>query len=356
MKENSRICLRTFIAALLLVSVVNVNAARAAQPDAAYATDPKTHRLCAEAADPDGPHDKTHINCSMELGFFSDNPPPPEKDSFIVTAYNVERGMKLEKQIELFRKHPVMKNTDVLLVSEADRGCSRTGYRNVARELAAALGMNYIYGVEFVELPRRTGDGVNKISTTCEHGNALMSRYPFAGIRQIRHREAADWYIPPAERTGGGQPRLGGRMALSADIVIAGRTIRFYSVHFESGLGDNDIRASQAAELIRDADAFGGPAVIGGDMNTSMYVLDLQGADGKDPTVKEFFAAGFTDAHNGLPLRKRGTTRNEYGIRAVIDLIFVRGLDVLNAGICPGKYCDPLSDHLPVYAEFKIVD
>ena len=40
------------------------------------------------------------------------------------------------------------------MFSEADRGCSRTNYRNVTRELAKALGMNYVYGVEYIELPR----------------------------------------------------------------------------------------------------------------------------------------------------------------------------------------------------------
>jgi hypothetical protein len=40
----------------------------------------------------------------------------------------------------------------VLVLNEADWGMKRTEYRNVTRELATALHMNYAYGVEFVEV------------------------------------------------------------------------------------------------------------------------------------------------------------------------------------------------------------
>jgi len=42
-----------------------------------------------------------------------------------------------------------MKQADVLLLNEVDWGMKRTDYHNVAEDLAAALGMNYAYGVEF---------------------------------------------------------------------------------------------------------------------------------------------------------------------------------------------------------------
>ncbi len=329
---------------------------RAAAVQGAYdnTPDPKTHRLCTEAAHPDSAADIKNIHCALELGWFSDIPPDPAKDTIIVAAYNLERGLKLDNQIRLFKKHPVLKRADVLLISESDRGCPRTNYRNVSRELAAAIGMNYVYGVEFIELPGNAASDKNTRKAPCEHGNSIMSRYPLSNVREIRHRKSASWYIPPEKRGKGSQPRLGGRMAIAADIVIAGRPVRFYAVHFESGFNDDDIRADEAAELIEDAAGFDGPVIIGGDMNTDMYVLDLHNSGGKDPTVREFLAAGYEDTHAGLSLKKRGTTRNEYGVRAVIDLFFVRGVSVLSSGICPGKHCDSLSDHLPIYTELKL--
>ena len=56
-----------------------------------------------------------------------------------------------------------------------------------------------------------------------------------------------------------GQPRLGGRVALAADVRVGERMIRVYSVHFESGhLGHRSgspdaYREAQARELIEDA-------------------------------------------------------------------------------------------------------
>ena len=41
-----------------------------------------------------------------------------------------------------------LQEIDVLVLNEADWGMKRTDYRDVAGELAAALHMNYVYGVE----------------------------------------------------------------------------------------------------------------------------------------------------------------------------------------------------------------
>ncbi|MGA2353756.1 MAG: hypothetical protein ABSG02_04620 [Terriglobales bacterium] len=45
-----------------------------------------------------------------------------------------------------------LQDVDVLILNEVDWGMKRTEYTDVARELAAALHMNYVYGVEFVEV------------------------------------------------------------------------------------------------------------------------------------------------------------------------------------------------------------
>ena len=43
-------------------------------------------------------------------------------------------------------------DADVLLLQEVDRGCDRSGRRDVAADLAAALGMNWIFAGEFQEI------------------------------------------------------------------------------------------------------------------------------------------------------------------------------------------------------------
>ncbi len=45
-----------------------------------------------------------------------------------------------------------LQETDVIILNEVDLGMKRTDYHDVSRDLAAALHMNYAYGVEFVEV------------------------------------------------------------------------------------------------------------------------------------------------------------------------------------------------------------
>jgi len=313
--------------------------------------------MCAESANPGAVAEKRLIQCGLEYGVFA-----PERMGcdapymdVRITAYNLERGFEMDRQIVLFRKHEMFRDTDILLLSEVDRGCARTQYRNVARDMAKALGMNYVYGVEFVELPHSTAPDADETGEQCEHGNAVLSRWPIVNAGEIRHQVSADWYIAPGPQRAGQEPRLGGRMAVMADIDVNGFPLRVYAVHFDSGLQDDLNRKAQAGELVAHAAGAFGPVVMGGDMNTLQYLVDLSsGTNERDPTAPVFLSAGYTDAHAGMRAAKRGTTRVEYGMRAVLDLIFVKGAAVVDRGICPAKICDPLSDHLPIWAVLRL--
>lgn len=313
------------------------------------APDPRTDRLCAEAAAPDDATDTVHINCRLETGNFAPAPAAEPVSGIVVVAYNMERGMNLDEQIRLFKEAPNFRDADVLLVSEVDRGCTRTQYRNVARDLARALGMNYVFGVEYMELPRKFNRPTDAVETICEHGNAVLSRYPILDYEEIRHASTKNWYIPPGPGRDNQEPRLGGTMAIAAGIALPGRTLRVYSMHLDSDLDNADIRAASAAELTAHAASAAGPVIMGGDCNTYSYLNDLQTGAHNDRAVQTFFDAGFTDAHAGLPIKKRGTTNRDYLVRAVIDLMFVRGMTVVESGVCAPKICDELSDHLPIW-------
>ncbi len=312
--------------------------------------------LCPDAYDPENAADKVHISCEFESGEFA----PPVSDAghgeFLVAAYNLERGMYLDQQIEVLKNHPDFKNADVLLISEADRGCSRVAYRNVARDLAEALSMDYVFGVQYVELPREADEPVNDNQTVCEHGNAVLSRFPIKNVEQIRHRDTVNWYIPPGPEREDAEPRLGGAITLAADIEAPGKTVRVYSVHLNSDITKEAInnRTSQARDLVRDAQGIKAPVIMGGDFNTINYTMDLILRLDTDDAVKEMRQSGFKDAHASLPYRKRGTTGRDYLVRGVIDLIFVRGAEVVDRGICEPSTCGFLSDHLPVWARVRV--
>ncbi len=320
--------------------------------------DVRTDRMCEEASDPEGAPDKVNIHCELEYGNFAPGKEAAGSENKLIhiAAYNMERGMHLDEQIAVFRGHPEFRHADIILIVEADRGCSRTGYRNVARELARALEMNYVYGVEFVELPRSATMPVDNNETSCEHGNAVLSRYPILNAEAIRHSQTRNWYIPPGPERENRQPRLGGRVAIKADIDVGGSLIRVYSVHFDSGANKEESknRIAQAKELVEHAGGIDRPVVIGGDFNTISYTADvLLGMEG-NRAVKSLLDAGFEDAHASLPRAGRGTTGRELGVRGVIDLIFVRGAEVENSGICRPRACGLLSDHLPVWTRIRI--
>jgi endonuclease/exonuclease/phosphatase family metal-dependent hydrolase len=261
---------------------------------------------------------------------------PPAKDELVVVAYNIERGLKLDQILAGFASGQ-LPDADVVLISETDRGCSRTDGRDVTRELAQALAMNYVFAVEFVELPRVGGPG-GTIEAPCEHGNAVLSKYPLGNVQALRHAMAKEWY-------GGDEPRLGGRISVGADVLVGDRVLHAWSLHFESDISET-YRAPQAAELA-DVAAMGastGAVVVGGDTNAGTYVVDIGLGTMNNPTVKAFTDRGYLDAHRSLPALQR-PTRDPL----VLDLIFTLG-DIASApGICPLSSC-PFSDHAPVWA------
>ncbi len=301
-----------------------------------------------------GPGGPTSLECRIEGGDFSEGA-AEAGDELVIWAYNVERGLRLDDQLRALTAPSAAPPPDIVLLSEADRGCSRSGGRNVARAFAEALGMYYVFGVEFVELPRVWGPGGGGIRRRCEHGNAIISRYPLGNVRLVRHGRTRSWYSRLQRWLRVGQPRLGGRVAVAADALVAGRLLRLYAVHFESGRGGrgrrnrDDIRKSQAAELIADASGVAGGVVIGGDMNVVGYLGALRSRSPAESTTATLFAGGFRDAHADLPPNERITS--DSGI--VIDLIFSRGIEVVDAAVAGDESWVGLSDHVPIWARFR---
>jgi endonuclease/exonuclease/phosphatase family metal-dependent hydrolase len=306
--------------------------------------------LCTDGRSP------TDIDCRIEGFDYTDGVRDPG-DELVICAYNAERGRRLDEQLRAFSSGGGMPPPDVLLLSEADRGCTRSGERNVAREYAETLRMRSVYGVEFVELPRVWGFG-GRIRRRCEHGNAIVSRLPLGNVRTIRHPRARSWSGLVQRSLHVGQPRLGGRVAVVADARVGERLVRLYAVHFESGRpgdgrwGRDRYRRAQAQDLIDDAADVGYGVVIGGDMN----VLDHLRADDDDtpsePTVRALSDAGYRDAHAAIAMPDRATTDTG----RTIDLVVGRGVRFVDAGIGPRDVWGGLSDHLPVWARLRLDD
>ena len=311
--------------------------------------DVRVERLCVEAAAPDDAPDTSFIDCDLEGATFSVEEPEAQ-DELTVLAYNILRGFEVDAQLEMITSGVDFPVPDVLLLSEVDRGCRRTDFRNIAREYAERLGYYYVYATEFVELPGDRGPTGPYDPPLCEHGNAIVSRYPLGNVRQIRHAENRSWYTPPGTPDPD-EPRLGGRIAIAADAKIGSRLVRLYGLHLESTLSALDVRDAQAEEIALDGEALTQPAIAGGDLNTFFYFNDLEKGTLEEPAVKAFVDRGYADAHQALLLDARYTSFDPFPM--VIDLILPRGLEVIEAGRCPPERCESLSDHLPVFARLR---
>ncbi len=309
------------------------------QPDP---PDPRRDRLCASPVP-----DRVRIDCTIEGESFAAEAAP--QDEITVLAYNVERGLRAAEQIEMLSSDPSIPDPDVLLLNEVDRGCERSGWGSVVREYAKALGMCYVYGVEFIELPRFWGPGGGRLSSRCEHGNAVLSRYPLGNVRLIRHEKNLSWYSWWQRLLRVGEPRMGGRMALAADVKIGERYLHLYSLHLESRQED-EYRSAQSAEVAEDGlrQPFG--VIAGGDLNCVRYIDDLRAETSDDPVTQALIQRGYVDAHAALPVEDRVTTRS--GV--AIDLIVGRGVTLLGGGIGSKDIWGELSNHLPVWTKLRL--
>src|SRR5208283_1714786 len=146
----------------------------------------------------------------IESGSFAPLDPvlvPPA--SIRVVVWNIERGLQVERVVEFLQQE----NPDVVLLQEVDLNARRTHHRDIAREIAEKLKMNYVFGREFEELTQESS------KSTAYHGQATLSRFPLSNPRLIRFSEQSNfwrprWYLPRMELL---QERLGGRMALACD-------------------------------------------------------------------------------------------------------------------------------------------
>src|SRR6266545_1144129 len=118
-------------------------------------------------------------NAASQRGVKPVKPNSPELGRFLrLAAWNIEEGLefnavraalgndkvflqRLAKTLPtkeqggvdtILQQADMLKQADIVVLNEVDWGLKRTDYRNVARELATALNMNYAFGVEFVEV------------------------------------------------------------------------------------------------------------------------------------------------------------------------------------------------------------
>jgi endonuclease/exonuclease/phosphatase family metal-dependent hydrolase len=234
-----------------------------------------------------------------------------------VVTWNIERGVKFEQIASTLAGF----DADVILLQEVDRNCQRSGGRDVARDLADRLGMNWISAGEFQELGEESGE------SAALTGQALLSKRPIADPHVIAFSSQARlrWRFNPL------QPRRGGRIALRARVD----DVVFYTIHIESG-GDDHLRRRQIDETLADASGIAAPAmVIGGDFNNV--------PPPKSTMFTPLSERGFVSVSGaGAPT----SIRHQHPI----DWIFTRGFAQTSAHV---QLVARVSDHYPIVATLK---
>lgn len=272
-------------------------------------------------------------------------------------AWNTERGRFWREGARLIQQTPALRDPDIVLLGEMDLGMARSSNEHTTREMAAALRMNYAYGVEFLEFTggelqeRAQYPGENEWGY---HGNAILSRYPLRNLRMLRFPGIEKWYdgksygATEAEQL---QKRLGGRMAIFATVRL-GRDVTIVSTHLESSSRDSTARKVQMEMILEELRAYakGGPVILGGDLNGVPT----------EPMFEGVRAAGFRlDDSNDMA---GGTLQLlENGKVAVgdkyIDYLLIRGLRVVRDATSPKVIpaVSPLSASGTLLADHTIV-
>jgi endonuclease/exonuclease/phosphatase family metal-dependent hydrolase len=249
--------------------------------------------------------------------------------SLRIVDWNIERGQQLQGVTDFLAGV----NADILILQEVDLNARRTHRLNIAETIARKLEMNYVFGCEFQELVQGSKD------SPAYHGQATLSKWPISKPRLIRFSRQSrfwqpHWFLPNIEPF---QERLGGRIALAAQINVAGRKFVTYNLHLESR-GSNALRISQLGEVLSDATGYDAecPVIVAGDLNTDAS---------KGAVALQLARAGFQDA----VASPRIPTTPAHGLfegRRRIDWAFIRGPLRASSGQVHGHV--KASDHYPV--------
>ena len=252
---------------------------------------------------------------------------PPS--SLRIVDWNIDRGLHLQAIIDFL----AATNADILILQEVDLNARRTQRLNIAEEIARKLQMDYVFGREFEELVQGSK------ASPAYHGQATLSKWPISNPRLIRfsrqsHFWQPRWFLPRIELF---QQRLGGRIALVAQINVAGSKLVTYNLHLESRASD-ELRLSQVEEVLSDAARQDPqcPLVVAGDFN-----LDAS----KDGAGLAFARAGFRESIT-VPRTPTTPGRHLFEPGHRIDWAFVRGPIRAGSGRVHNQV--KASDHYPI--------
>ena len=246
-----------------------------------------------------------------------------------ILNWNIDRGQHLNDIKDQIRSL----KPDVCIFQEVDLGARRTHGEDVAKELAEAFDMNYVFAPEFQELGQGTAED------PAYHGQALLTTLPVRSSRMIRFEHQSGFWKPRRLLISSVpllQRREGGRVALVAELDNGGKLLVVYNLHLESK-GTEQLRLLQLEEVLDDAKRYppDTPVIVAGDFNTLSFHSRL---------IPRLGQAGFRSAFGDRRVRT-------HVIVGALDWVFVRGSieyehqQVLRV---------PGSDHFPISVDVRL--
>lgn len=270
----------------------------------------------------------------IETGSFVRQVAGKRADLIRVLSWNIARGCRLNDITEFLAET----HADLILLQESDSNARRTGFRNVAAEIASSLRMNYAFGIEFEELSQGSRQ------SPAYHGQATLSVLPLSDCRILRFGSQSRFWHPyrwvPSLAVL--QRRLGGRMALVTNVEVGERTLVIYNLHLESRSAE--LCRAQLTELLHDTCRYDchTPVLVGGDFN-----LDVTESSVASAIQEMCFFNPFKHEHPQ-------TARSQFLGRALaIDSILVRG-PVHATSACVHSSV-PASDHFPLSVTLQLL-
>jgi endonuclease/exonuclease/phosphatase family metal-dependent hydrolase len=274
-------------------------------------------------------------------------------------AFNANGGRDLAGILKCLRRPPLA-GADVILLCDVDWLGKRSGYREIAREIAAVLRMSFAYAPKY------------RIEGPCAApvllgGNAILSSQPLADVS----------LVPLTVVEGSNAQSISRRYGLLASAVFNGRRILLGVLHLTAHSSPTE-RWRQMDEFLA-ALPLDVPALIGGDFNTSTVDLSsrwaLAGAAAKmlldsrrfrspeqrEPLFKALREAGFDLKSVNDPCRPTFTFTGAIPrfLRPKLDWVAVRGLSAVpgSASVVPARrtaFSGRVSDHDFLMCEVQV--
>ena len=270
--------------------------------------------------------------------------PDAHPETIRAIVFNMERGQTLDETCDFVCDCPGFQNVDIILANELDNGNVRSGCRDVAQAISERIGMNYCFGLEFIEL-------VNPDDVKGYHGNAIFSRWPIKWAKTLYLPEEYNWYYDR-------QKRIGCRLAILAMIEVDGRDVGAVCVHLENRT-DSDGRARQTKAILDEIERVfpkGCPIIMGGDFNTNtfdgdsvaeflpLYEAQKAGEPMRDvaqyertlPLVEEY-GYDYRSFNLDKVTTRRKPMRDGGDLELQLDWLFVRGMQCAARGVISTK-------------------